>query len=151
MSKPKQIITLLGFLQYVLHLAFRRIDGVNDFWGEEKTLKRFLGIRKASSSWKIYTPWPMNFASGQGGHYKVYGGPSKGPCIMHSFDDSIGHPIHSSEVEGSDPKKKMIAISNHILQKKRTGVHVRHIFFDKFCKKTFEEFCSKFTSHQLVV
>lgn len=25
MSKPKQIITLLGFLQYVLHLAFRRL------------------------------------------------------------------------------------------------------------------------------
>lgn len=79
MSKPKQIITLLGFLQYVLHLAFRRIDGVNDFWGEQKTiktLKGFFGLRKASSSWKIYTPWPMNFASGQGGHYKVYGGPS---------------------------------------------------------------------------
>lgn len=43
--------------------------------------------------------------------------------------------IHSSEVEGSDPKKTVIAISNHILQKKKEQVYMYDIFFTTSAKK----------------
>ena len=82
----------------------------------------------------IHTQTPVNLASGQGGHYKVYGGPSKGPCIMHYFDDSIGHEHPQFRGGRIWSPKKNDSNQYSYLAKKATGVHVRHIFH-KFCKK----------------